>query len=68
MGERYYAPTQQTEGVDFDTVPDLTRYMAEIGKQLDAHADRPPASLGIRGARQNSAPVRLRVDGARIVE
>lgn len=40
MGEQYYSPTQQSEGGDFDTLPELTRYVDEVGQKLAAHADR----------------------------
>jgi predicted Zn-dependent protease len=40
MGEQYYSPTQQSEGGDLDILPDLTRYVAEVGAKLAAHADR----------------------------
>jgi beta-barrel assembly-enhancing protease len=40
MGEQYYGPTQQSEGGDFDTLPELTRYVNEVGQKLAAHADR----------------------------
>jgi beta-barrel assembly-enhancing protease len=40
MGEQYYAPTQQSEGGDFDALPELTRYVNEVGQKLAAVADR----------------------------
>lgn len=40
MGEQNYAPTQQSEGGDFDVLPDLTAYVNEVGQKLAAVADR----------------------------
>jgi len=40
MGEQYYAPTQQSEGGDFDELPELTRYVNRVGQKLAAVADR----------------------------
>lgn len=40
MGQRYYGPTQQSEGGDFDTLPELTRYVNEVGQKLAVHAER----------------------------
>ena len=40
MGQQYYSPTQQSEGGDYDTIAELTSYVAEVGKRLAAHADR----------------------------
>jgi predicted Zn-dependent protease len=40
MGEQYYAPTQQSEGGDFDEVPELTQYVNSVGQKLAAVADR----------------------------
>lgn len=40
MGEQYYAPTQQSQGGDFDAVPELTTYVNEVGQKLAAVADR----------------------------
>ncbi|HEX2494793.1 MAG TPA: M48 family metalloprotease, partial [Steroidobacter sp.] len=40
MGEQYYAPTQQSQGGDFDVLPELSAYVNEIGQKLAAAADR----------------------------
>lgn len=40
MGEQYYAPTQQSEGGDFDVLPELTQYVNEVGQKLAAVSDR----------------------------
>jgi predicted Zn-dependent protease len=40
MGEQYYAPTKQSEGGEFDVLPDLTAYVNEVGQKLAAVADR----------------------------
>src|SRR5262245_57951775 len=40
MGEQSYAPAQQSEGGDFDELPELTEYVSEIGRKLGAVADR----------------------------
>lgn len=40
MGQQYYAPTQQSEGGDFDELPELTRYVNSVGQKLAAVADR----------------------------
>lgn len=40
IGEQHYAPTQQSEGGDFDVLPDLTAYVNEVGQKLAAVADR----------------------------
>ena len=40
IGEQNYAPTQQTEGGDFDVLPDLTTYVNEVGQKLAAVSDR----------------------------
>jgi predicted Zn-dependent protease len=40
MGEQYYAPTQQSEGGDFDELPELTQYVNGVGQKLAAVADR----------------------------
>jgi len=41
LGEQYYAPTKQSEGGDFDVLPDLTAYVNEVGQKLAAVSDRP---------------------------
>lgn len=41
IGEQNYAPTQQSEGGDFDVLPDLTAYVNEVGQKLAAVSDRP---------------------------
>lgn len=41
LGEQHYAPTKQSEGGDFDVLPDLTAYVQEVGQKLAAVADRP---------------------------
>src|SRR5690606_25176757 len=40
MGEQYYSPTKQSEGGEFDVLPDLTAYVNEVGQKLAAVADR----------------------------
>ena len=40
QGEQYYSPTKQSEGGDFDVLPDLTAYVNEVGQKLAAVSDR----------------------------
>ena len=40
IGEQQYAPTQQSQGGDFDILPDLTAYVNEVGQKLAAVSDR----------------------------
>jgi predicted Zn-dependent protease len=40
MGEQYYSPTQQAEGGDFDVMPELSKYVNEVGQKLAAVSDR----------------------------
>ena len=40
IGEQQYAPTQQSQGGDFDILPDLTTYVNEVGQKLAAVSDR----------------------------
>ncbi|MET0533916.1 MAG: M48 family metalloprotease, partial [Steroidobacter sp.] len=40
IGEQQYAPTQQSQGGDFDVLPDLTAYVNEVGQKLAAVSDR----------------------------
>lgn len=40
IGEQNYAPTKQSQGGDFDIVPELTTYVNEVGQKLAAVADR----------------------------
>jgi predicted Zn-dependent protease len=40
LGEQYYAPTQQSEGGNFDVLPELTTYVNEVGRKLAAVSDR----------------------------
>ena len=40
LGEQYYSPTQQSQGGDFDILPELTVYVNEVGQKLAAVADR----------------------------
>jgi predicted Zn-dependent protease len=40
LGEQQYAPTRQSEGGDFEVLPDLTVYVNEVGQKLAAVADR----------------------------
>jgi predicted Zn-dependent protease len=40
LGEQQYAPTQQSQGGDFDVLPDLTTYINEVGQKLAAVSDR----------------------------
>ncbi len=40
LGEQYYSPTQQTEGGDFDEIPELSKYVNEVGQKLAAVSDR----------------------------
>lgn len=41
IGVNHYAPTRQSEGGDYETIPDLTTYVSEIGQKLAAVSDRP---------------------------
>jgi predicted Zn-dependent protease len=40
IGEQQYAPTRQSQGGDFELVPELTTYVNEVGQKLAAVADR----------------------------
>ena len=40
MGEQYYSPTQQAEGGDLDELPELSKYVNEVGQKLAAVSDR----------------------------
>ncbi|MEO8306822.1 MAG: M48 family metalloprotease [Pseudomonadota bacterium] len=40
MGAQQYAPTRQSEGGDFELLPDLTVYVNEVGQKLAAVSDR----------------------------
>jgi predicted Zn-dependent protease len=40
MGEQYYSPTRQSEGGDFEVLPELSKYVNEVGQKLAAVADR----------------------------
>lgn len=40
LGEQHYSPTQQSEGGDFDVLPEVTAYVNEVGQKLAAVADR----------------------------
>src|SRR5690606_19384927 len=40
LGEQYYAPTVQSQGGDFDILPELTAYVNEVGQKLAAVSDR----------------------------
>jgi predicted Zn-dependent protease len=40
LGEQYYSPTQQAEGGDFDQIPELSKYVNEVGQKLAAVSDR----------------------------
>src|SRR5687767_1628539 len=40
IGEQNYSPTQQSEGGDFDVLPDLSAYINEVGQKLAAVSDR----------------------------
>jgi len=40
IGEQQYAPTRQSEGGDFDVLPELTAYISEVGQKLAGVADR----------------------------
>jgi beta-barrel assembly-enhancing protease len=40
IGEQHYAPTQQSQGGDFDVLPELTAYVNEVGQKLAAVSDR----------------------------
>lgn len=39
-GEKYYAPTRQSEGGDLTLMPELTEYVNEVGQRLAAVSDR----------------------------
>jgi predicted Zn-dependent protease len=41
LGEQNYAPMQQAEGGVYDTDPQLTAYVKEVGNKLAAVSDRP---------------------------
>ncbi|MCC6171327.1 MAG: M48 family metalloprotease [Gammaproteobacteria bacterium] len=41
IGANQYAPTRQSEGGDYETIPDLTAYVSEVGQKLAAVSDRP---------------------------
>ena len=40
LGTQQYAPTKQSEGGDFQTMPELTTYVNSVGQKLAAVADR----------------------------
>ena len=40
IGQQNYAPAQQSEGGDFDELPELTAYINEVGQKLAAVSDR----------------------------
>jgi len=40
LGEQNYAPAQQSEGGDFDLIPELSAYVNSVGQKLAAVADR----------------------------
>lgn len=40
IGEQHYAPTRQSEGGDFDVLPELSAYVNEVGQKLAAVSDR----------------------------
>jgi predicted Zn-dependent protease len=40
LGERYYAPTQQSQGGSMDVLPELKAYVDGVGQRLAAVADR----------------------------
>lgn len=40
IGEQQYAPTRQSEGGDFEILPELTTYVNEVGQKLAAVSDR----------------------------
>ena len=40
LGEQNYGPTQQSQGGDFDLLPELTTYVNDVGQKLAAVADR----------------------------
>ncbi|HWK48545.1 MAG TPA: M48 family metalloprotease [Steroidobacter sp.] len=40
IGQQHYAPTKQSEGGEFDVLPDLSAYINEVGKKLAAVSDR----------------------------
>jgi predicted Zn-dependent protease len=40
IGEQQYAPTRQSEGGDFKQLPELTKYVNEVGQKLAGVADR----------------------------
>lgn len=40
LGEQNYAPAQQSQGGDFDLIPELTSYVNSVGQKLAAVADR----------------------------
>jgi predicted Zn-dependent protease len=40
LGEQYYSPTRQSEGGDLEVLPELSKYVNEVGQKLAAVADR----------------------------
>jgi len=40
IGEQQYSPTRQSEGGDYDLLPELTAYVNEVGQKLAAVSDR----------------------------
>jgi len=40
IGEQNYLPAQQSQGGDFDVLPELTTYVNEVGQKVAAVADR----------------------------
>jgi beta-barrel assembly-enhancing protease len=40
LGEQNYAPTRQSEGGDFQMLPELTAYVSSVGQKLAAVSDR----------------------------
>ena len=41
LGQEYFAPTQQLQGGPMVLFPEVTRYVAEVGRRLAAVSDRP---------------------------
>ena len=40
LGEQNYAPSRQSQGGDFNVMPEVTQYVNEVGQKLAAVADR----------------------------
>jgi len=41
IGQQNYAPTRQSQGGDFIVLPEVSKYVNEVGQKLAAASDRP---------------------------